>query len=154
MLGTKNRLNFEDNNNKSRFVTIWILFEAVTSTPFPPPHLSAPSPFHPSLSPRHPPAACHLLQINGQLLCGFTGLWTDALTVMQNVASEVALKGIEDDRPISPAAFAGLLSTLLYSRRRSPFFVEPIIAGLDSRGRPYLCGQVRSRACCRCLWMK
>lgn len=65
------------------------------------------------------------------------------LTVMQDLSSEVALKSLgEGDRPISPAALAGLLSTLLYARRSSPFFVEPIVAGLDSRGKPYLCGQV------------
>ncbi|CAM9420505.1 unnamed protein product [Pylaiella littoralis] len=86
--------------------------------------------------------AKRVLKINGQLLCGFTGLWTDALTVMQDLSSEVALKSLEEgDRPISPAALAGLLSTLLYSRRGSPFFVEPIVAGLDSRGKPYICGQ-------------
>lgn len=94
----------------------------------------------------HAPATCCLgtcFQINGQLVCGFTGLWTDVLTVMQDLSSEVALKSLgEGDRPISPAALAGLLSTLLYSRRGSPFFVEPIVAGLDSRGKPYLCGQV------------
>lgn len=62
---------------------------------------------------------------------------------MQDLSSEVSLKSLgEGDRPISPAALAGLLSTLLYSRRGSPFFVEPIVAGLDSRGKPYLCGQV------------
>lgn len=65
---------------------------------------------------------------------------------MQDLSSEVALKSLgEGDRPITPAALAGLLSTLLYLRRGSPFFVEPIVAGLDSRGEPYLCGQV-------CLW--
>ena len=62
---------------------------------------------------------------------------------MQDLSSEVALKSLgEGDRPITPAALAALLSTLLYSRRGSPFFVEPIVAGLDSRGEPYLCGQV------------
>lgn len=82
-------------------------------------------------------------QINGQLLCGFTGLWTDVMTVMQDLSFEVALKAIaENNRPISPAALAGLLSTLLYAHRGSPFFVEPVIAGLDSRGKPFLCGQV------------
>eukprot|EP00903_Cladosiphon_okamuranus_P011114 g10490.t1 len=86
--------------------------------------------------------AKRVLKINGQLLCGFTGLWTDVLTVMQDLSCEVALKSLgEGDRPISPAALAALLSTLLYSRRGSPFFVEPIVAGLDSRGKPYLCGQ-------------
>lgn len=63
---------------------------------------------------------------------------------MQDLSFEVSLKGLrEEGRPITPAALAGLLSTLLYSRRGSPFFVEPIIAGLDSGGKPYLCGQVR-----------
>ncbi|CAB1102364.1 unnamed protein product [Ectocarpus sp. CCAP 1310/34] len=61
---------------------------------------------------------------------------------MQDLSSEVALKSLaEADRPIAPAALAGLLSTLLYSRRGSPWFVEPIVAGLDPRGKPYLCGQ-------------
>ncbi|CAN0230547.1 unnamed protein product [Ectocarpus sp. 8 AP-2014] len=86
--------------------------------------------------------AKRVLKVNGQLLCGFTGLWTDVLTVMQDLSSEVALKSLaEADRPIAPAALAGLLSTLLYSRRGSPWFVEPIVAGLDPRGKPYLCGQ-------------
>ena len=68
------------------------------------------------------------------------------MTVMQDVSFEVALKAVaENNRPISPAALSGLLSTLLYARRGSPFFVEPIIAGLDLRGRPFLCGQVWSR---------
>lgn len=67
------------------------------------------------------------------------------MTVMQDLSHEVALKGLaEDGVPISPAILAALLSTLLYSRRSSPFFVEPIIAGLDHRGKPYLCGQVKT----------
>lgn len=65
---------------------------------------------------------------------------------MQDLSFEVALKRLaEEGRPISPAALAGLLSTLLYSRRGSPFFVEPIVAGLSAGGKPYLCGQVRAR---------
>lgn len=65
------------------------------------------------------------------------------MTVMQDLSFEVALKGLgEENQVISPAALAGLLSTLLYARRSSPFFVEPIVAGLDARGQPYLCGQV------------
>lgn len=72
---------------------------------------------------------------------------------MQDLSSEVALKSLgEGDRPISPAALAGLLSTLLYSRRGSPFLVEPIVAGLDSRGKPYICGQVCVYVCdCVCI---
>lgn len=68
---------------------------------------------------------------------------------MQDLSSEVALKTLEEEeeggdrrRAIPPACLAGLLSTLLYARRGSPFFVEPIVAGLDSQGKPYLCGQV------------
>lgn len=86
--------------------------------------------------------AKRVLKVNKRLLCGFTGLWTDVMTVMQDLSFEVALKGLgEENQVISPAALAGLLSTLLYARRSSPFFVEPIVAGLDARGQPYLCGQ-------------
>ena len=68
------------------------------------------------------------------------------MTVMQDVSFEVALKAVaENNRPISPAALSGLLSTVLYARQGNPFFVEPIIASLDSREKPFLCGHVWSR---------
>lgn len=74
------------------------------------------------------------------------------MTVMQDVSFEVALKRLsEEGRQIAPAALAGLVSTILYSRRTSPFFVEPVIAGLDAQGRPYLCGQVSGEILCFCL---
>lgn len=67
------------------------------------------------------------------------------MTVMQDLSSEVALKSLgEEGRPISPRSLSSVLSAMLYSRRASPFFVEPVVAGLDARGQPYLCGQVSS----------
>ncbi|CAM9365774.1 unnamed protein product [Discosporangium mesarthrocarpum] len=85
--------------------------------------------------------AKRVLKVHSRLVCGFTGLCTDVQTVMQDLTSEISLKRLTEDRPVSPVALSRLLSGLLYARRTSPFFVEPIIAGLDANGRPYLCGQ-------------
>jgi len=41
-------------------------------------------------------------------------------------------------RRISPRSMAALTSHVLYSRRKSPYYVEPIVAGLE-RGCPFLC---------------
>jgi len=41
---------------------------------------------------------------------------------------------------MSPQAFANMVSNLLYSKRFGPYFCEPVIAGLDGEGRPFLTG--------------
>ena len=41
---------------------------------------------------------------------------------------------------MKPSTFAAMLSNLLYERRFGPFFVEPLVAGLDPvTGEAYLC---------------
>ncbi|CAM9488524.1 unnamed protein product [Choristocarpus tenellus] len=85
--------------------------------------------------------AKRVLKVHSSLLCGFTGLCTDVQTVIQDLTAQVTLKSLSEDRPVSPPALSGLLSSLLYARRASPFFVEPIIAGLNPNGQPFLCGQ-------------
>lgn len=41
-------------------------------------------------------------------------------------------------RRIAPPSLAKLVSTKLYAQRQSPFYVEPVIAGITSDGDPYL----------------
>ena len=41
---------------------------------------------------------------------------------------------------MKPKTFANMVSNMLYERRFGPFFVEPIVAGLDpATGKPYIC---------------
>jgi len=47
---------------------------------------------------------------------------------------------LRESREISPKAFAHLVSNSLYEKRFGPFFVEPIIAGIDSlSSQPFIC---------------
>ena len=39
---------------------------------------------------------------------------------------------------MSPKTFASLVQTLLYEKRFGPYFVEPVIAGLNDDGTPYI----------------
>ncbi len=39
---------------------------------------------------------------------------------------------------MKPKAFAHLVSHMLYERRFAPYFVEPVIAGLDADGTPFI----------------
>ncbi|CAM9169876.1 unnamed protein product [Phaeothamnion confervicola] len=82
--------------------------------------------------------ARRVLKLNSRLLCGFTGLATDIQTAMQDVSLQVSAKAIAEGRPIAPRALSALLSALLYARRASPWYVEPVVAGLDARGSPFL----------------
>lgn len=44
---------------------------------------------------------------------------------------------------MKPATFGALVSATLYEKRFGPYFVSPVIAGLDTAegdGTPYLCG--------------
>lgn len=52
---------------------------------------------------------------------------------------------IKESRPIEPSTFSHLVSSTLYERRFGPYFIEPIIAGLEkspSTGEltPYIAG--------------
>ena len=38
---------------------------------------------------------------------------------------------IKESRTIEPSTFAHLVSSTLYSRRFAPYFIEPIVAGLE-----------------------
>ena len=47
---------------------------------------------------------------------------------------------LREGRKMRPKTFAAMLSNLLYERRFGPFFVEPIVAGIDPATKvPYIC---------------
>ena len=39
---------------------------------------------------------------------------------------------------MSPSAFTKVVSNLLYSKRFGPYFVEPVIVGIDEEGKPFI----------------
>lgn len=70
-----------------------------------------------------------------------TGLATDVLTVHEDFRKKTNMYKLTEDRNIEPETFANLVSSSLYERRFGPWFVGPIVAGLNSKTRkPFVCG--------------
>ncbi|KAJ2080291.1 proteasome core particle subunit beta 3 [Coemansia sp. RSA 988] len=70
---------------------------------------------------------------------GLAGLATDVKTLHDRFRMRVNLYKHREERTIEPGTFAHLVSHMLYERRFGPYFVEPVIAGLDKNNRPFVC---------------
>jgi 20S proteasome subunit beta 3 len=74
------------------------------------------------------------------LYLGLPGLATDTQTVAQRLQFRLNLYELRENRRIKPKTFSAMVSNLLYERRFGPYFVEPVIAGLDPATlQPYIC---------------
>ncbi|KAJ1896999.1 proteasome core particle subunit beta 3, partial [Kickxella alabastrina] len=71
---------------------------------------------------------------------GLPGLATDVKTLHDTLRMRVNLYKHREQRVIEPKTFSHLVSHMLYERRFGPYYVEPIIAGLDKDNKPYICG--------------
>ena len=48
---------------------------------------------------------------------------------------------LREERDIEPETMANLVSSTLYEHRFGPYFVSPVIAGVNPRtGKPFICG--------------
>lgn len=54
--------------------------------------------------------------------------------------SKVNLFELRESRRLEPRQFAHMVSHALYEKRFGPYFTNPIMAGLDSKNEPFLCG--------------
>ncbi|TIC06881.1 N-terminal nucleophile aminohydrolase [Wallemia mellicola] len=72
--------------------------------------------------------------ITQKLFVGLPGLASDVLTLFRT-----NMYKLKEGREIEPNTFAHLVSSTLYERRWSPYFVEPVVAGLDpNNGEPFI----------------
>jgi 20S proteasome subunit beta 3 len=72
---------------------------------------------------------------------GVTGLATDVATVADLFRYKVNMYRLREERSISPQTLANLVSTSLYERRFGPYFVSPVVAGINHKtGKPFICG--------------
>ena len=76
--------------------------------------------------------------LDDKLYVGLAGLATDVQTLYQLLEYHIKLYELREERKMPPQVLGHLLSTLLYSKRFSPYFAEPIVAGLDDKDQPYL----------------
>ncbi|XP_076680082.1 proteasome subunit beta type-3 [Andrena cerasifolii] len=81
-----------------------------------------------------------IFEMGPHLYVSLPGLATDTQTVMERLRFRVNLYELKESRKIHPKTFASMVSNLLYERRFGPYFVEPIVAGLDPvTYEPFLC---------------
>eukprot|EP00123_Amoebidium_parasiticum_P022560 comp8992_c0_seq1/m.4195 comp8992_c0_seq1/g.4195 ORF comp8992_c0_seq1/g.4195 comp8992_c0_seq1/m.4195 type:complete len:206 (-) comp8992_c0_seq1:81-698(-) len=74
-----------------------------------------------------------------KLMVGLAGLATDVQTLSQRLTFRLNLYKLRENREMKPKTFMHLVSSMLYERRFGPYFVEPIIAGLDDKtGEPFI----------------
>lgn len=77
----------------------------------------------------------------GNVFFGLTGLATDVQTVSELMRYKVNMYRLREERPIAPKTFSNLVSSSLYEKRFGPWFVSPIVAGLDpTTSKPFICG--------------
>ena len=72
---------------------------------------------------------------------GLTGLATDVNTVSDLFRYKVNMYRLREERNIAPQTLANLVSSSLYERRFGPFFVSPVVAGInETTNQPFICG--------------
>ncbi|KAF7559683.1 hypothetical protein G7046_g4475 [Stylonectria norvegica] len=77
----------------------------------------------------------------GDVFLGLTGLATDVNTVSDVFRYKTNMYRLREERAIAPRTFANLVSSSLYEKRFGPYFVSPVVAGLDPKtGKPFICG--------------
>lgn len=80
-----------------------------------------------------------VFDVGPQLYIGLPGLATDTETVLQRLKLRVNLYELKEGRKLQPAVLTSMVANMLYERRFGPYFVEPVIAGWDSKkNKPYL----------------
>lgn len=79
-----------------------------------------------------------IFEVGPHLYIGLPGLATDTITVAQRLKFRVNMYELRENRRISPKTFGSLVSNMQYERRFGPYFVEPVIAGIDANGVPYI----------------
>ncbi|KAM7363143.1 proteasome subunit beta type-3 [Cochliomyia hominivorax] len=81
-----------------------------------------------------------VFKINPRMFLGLVGLQTDILTVKDRLMFRKNLYETRENREMQPARFASMLSSFLYEHRFGPYFIEPVIAGLDPKTmEPFIC---------------
>lgn len=80
-----------------------------------------------------------VFQFGPKLFVGLPGLATDTKTVFQRLRFRVNMYELRENRRMRPKTLASLVSSFLYEKRFGPYFIEPVIAGLDEKtGEPFI----------------
>jgi 20S proteasome subunit beta 3 len=80
-----------------------------------------------------------IFEMGPTLYIGLAGLATDVQTVAEKLKFRINLYELRENRRIKPKTLTSVVKNLLYERRFGPYFIEPVIAGIDQlTGEPYV----------------
>eukprot|EP00899_Mesostigma_viride_P020620 jgi/Mesvir1/2855/Mv13942-RA.1 len=79
-----------------------------------------------------------IFPIHDKLFIGVSGLVSDMQTLQQRFTFKHKLYKLREERDMKPGTFASMVSATLYEKRFGPYFCEPVIAGLEADGTPFL----------------
>ncbi|KAI8591725.1 nucleophile aminohydrolase [Geranomyces variabilis] len=80
-----------------------------------------------------------IFEINPRTYIGLPGLATDVQTLSELFRFKTNLYKLREERDISPKTFSHMVSSTLYEKRFGNYFCEPVIAGIEKDGSPYIC---------------
>jgi len=84
-----------------------------------------------------------IFRMTDKCYIGMAGLITDVQSLEQKFNFRLKLYELREERQIKASTFANLVSNTLYEKRFGPWFVEPVVCGLEDKdGKkdvPFLC---------------
>lgn len=83
-----------------------------------------------------------IFRVNDKCFVGLSGLASDVQSVIDRIHFRMNLYKLREDRDINCRTFNNFLSSFLYEKRFGPWFVEPLVAGLEGPdNKPFISGQ-------------
>lgn len=79
-----------------------------------------------------------VFKMHDRLFIGMSGLASDVQTLSQQLKYRLNLYKLREEREMKPITFGHMVSSALYEKRFGPWFVEPVVAGLNSDGTPFI----------------
>ncbi|OAV94937.1 proteasome component PUP3 [Puccinia triticina 1-1 BBBD Race 1] len=79
-----------------------------------------------------------VFQVTDKMFVGLPGLASDTFTLKNVFRHRVNMYKMKEERVVEPQTMAHLISSTLYQKRFGPYFVEPVVAGLDSKNEPFI----------------
>ena len=84
-----------------------------------------------------------VFKINDKTIMGLSGLATDVQTFNALMKFKMNLFKLKEGREMKASTFSQLVSTSLYEKRWGPYFVAPVVVGLDkisdTEYKPVIC---------------
>ncbi|EDR23004.1 proteasome subunit beta type-3, putative [Entamoeba dispar SAW760] len=80
-----------------------------------------------------------VFQVNKYCLFGGAGLFSDVQTMAEKVKYHANLYRLREGHDIGPEQLLNSTAHMLYKKRFQPYYMSPIIAGIDDNGNSYVC---------------